>query len=117
MARETRSIWTKRVERWRTSGLTARQFAAEIGVNAGTLTFWKWKLGSEARGERRKGGRPPTAPAATFVELVPTDLPRSPTEIVGDALEIVLGGGLRIRVPARFDDEALRRVVAVLGGL
>jgi hypothetical protein len=33
-----------------------------------------------------------------------------------DALEVVLGGGVVIRVPSRFDADALRRVVAALGG-
>jgi hypothetical protein len=28
------------VERWRDSGLTAEQFAGELGINAGTLKFW-----------------------------------------------------------------------------
>jgi hypothetical protein len=81
--------------------LSANEFAAEIGVNARTLTYWKWKLGrSESRG-------------VEFVEV-------SPTAVAADAaneqLEVVLDGGVVIRVPARFDAEALRRVVAALGG-
>ncbi len=35
--RETRDEWQKRVERWKDSGLTAEVFAAETGINAGTL--------------------------------------------------------------------------------
>jgi hypothetical protein len=86
-------------------------------VNAGTLTYWKWKLGSIARGERPRRGRPPRVPRPTFVELVAAaGLPLPPAEIPGEALEVVLGGGLRIRVPVRFDEDALRRVVAALGG-
>src|SRR2546423_10303807 len=45
MGRERREIWTKRVERWRDSGLTAKEFASEIGVNPDRLRFWKWQLG------------------------------------------------------------------------
>jgi hypothetical protein len=36
----SREEWQKRVERWRDSGLTAEQFAGELGINAGTLKFW-----------------------------------------------------------------------------
>jgi hypothetical protein len=37
MARDTRTVGAKRVERLADSGLTAKEFAAEIGVNANTL--------------------------------------------------------------------------------
>jgi hypothetical protein len=47
MARESRETWAKRVERWRDSGLTAAEFAAEVGVNPRTLSYWKWRLGSK----------------------------------------------------------------------
>lgn len=66
----------KRVERLADSGLTAREFAAEIGVNANTLAGWRWRLGSrqgggsEAREQGRRGptpleivGAPEDAPA------------------------------------------------------
>jgi hypothetical protein len=36
MAREKREVWVKRVERVAESGLTANEFAAEIGVGAFT---------------------------------------------------------------------------------
>jgi hypothetical protein len=52
-ARATRAVWAKRVERWGESGLTCAEFAAELGINPRTLTYWKWILGKEARGERR----------------------------------------------------------------
>jgi hypothetical protein len=75
----------------------------EIGVNARTLTYWKWKLG---QAESRRGTPRP--------EVVAT----APLRISGGAsletLEVVLGGGVVIRVPARFDPDALRRVVVAL---
>jgi hypothetical protein len=46
--RTSRGEWQKRIERWRDSGLTAEQFAAELGINAGTLRFWKYRLGKDA---------------------------------------------------------------------
>jgi len=32
MATETQELWAKRVERWQDSGLTAKGFAAEMGI-------------------------------------------------------------------------------------
>jgi hypothetical protein len=48
-----REEWAKRVQRWRDSGLTCAEFAAELGINPRTLTYWKWVLEKEARGEKR----------------------------------------------------------------
>jgi hypothetical protein len=106
MGRDARATWVKRVERWGASGLTAAEFALEVGVNARTLTYWKWKLG---RPEARR-----TAPRPEFVEVVATSPSRSTGDAPVDALEVVLVGGVVIRVPARFDAEALRRVVSAL---
>jgi hypothetical protein len=106
MGRDARATWAKRVERWRESGLPAAEFALEIGVNARTLTYWKWKLGKP---EPHRG-----APRPEFVEVVATASPRTSGDDTLDALEVVLVGGVVIRVPARFDGEALRRVVAAL---
>jgi transposase len=105
MGRGAAETWTKRVDRWRASGLTAKEFAAETGLNAGTLTYWKWRLGRAASGGTRK--------KAEFVEVVP---PASPAPTPHDAFEVVLGNGMEVRVPVRFDADALRRLVAALGG-
>jgi hypothetical protein len=55
MARVSREVWAKRVERWKDSGLSAKEFAAELDVSPNTLTFWKWKL--------RKDETVPAAPS------------------------------------------------------
>ena len=118
MTREGREVWAKRVERWRDSGLTLKEFAAEIGVNANTLAGWRWRLSS-------REVVAPVAPAhrgPAFLEIVaPVEDPSadegSATEAAApdvEPLELVLRSGHRVRVPARFDDAALRRVVAVL---
>lgn len=106
MGRDAKAAWTKRVERWRASGLTAKEFAAETGLNAGTLTYWKWRLDrSPSGGQTRK--------KAEFVEVVS---PVSPAPTPHDAFEVILGNGVEVRVPVRFDADALRRLVAALGG-
>jgi len=113
MARERRQEWVKRIARWRDSGLTAREFAAEIGINEHTLRHWAWRLRSDGDGSTA----PPTrarpsadANAVRFVEVSAPDI--GPQTIM--ALEIILPGGATIRVPSQFDDGVLRRVIAVL---
>jgi hypothetical protein len=114
MAREPREVWEKRVARWRESGLTAKEFAGEVGVNANTLAHWAWRLDQAGAGPAQgaaQSSSKPKPPAVPFVEVVPAavaDAVKAP-----DALELVLIGGRTVRVPADFDSEALRRLIAV----
>jgi hypothetical protein len=108
--RETRDEWRKRVERWRDSGLTAAEFAAETGINAGTLQFWQYKLKKRIGEGRSPKPVPPRPPlAASIIEL------RAPAAIATDArFEVELANGRRLRVPADFDSGALRTLITVL---
>lgn len=109
MERADRETWAKRVERWKDSGLSAAQFAAEIGVSAKALSWWKWQLskGDKAKpAQRRAKPRKVALSPMTFVEV---GTPAQPA-----ALEIVLPSGVRIRVSAQVDSEALGRVLSAL---
>ena len=97
MKRETRKQWTERVERWRRSGQTAQEFAAQEGVRATTLSWWSAELRRAARA------------SPGFIEVA------SPVKDEG-RIEVVLGERLRIRVSGAFDAALLRRVVAALEG-
>lgn len=101
MKRWTRKQWAERVERWRRSGQTAREFAALEGVRAGTLSWWSREL---RRAER-------ASPA--FIEVAPPVAAPSGGE---GCIEVVLGERLRIRVSGAFEESVLRRVVAALEG-
>jgi transposase-like protein len=106
------------VERLADSGLTLKEFAAEIGVNANTLAGWRWRI------QRAKGTgtdvAAPASPPPPFLEFVapPADEIRSECkpepECTAEPFELVLEDGHRIRVPVRFDPTALRRLVDVL---
>src|SRR5215469_1203438 len=109
MARTSRETWAKRVERWGDSGLTAKEYAAEHGINAHSLSWWKWRLStgekSQGRG-RTRASRALSSPAPlTFVEMT--------TGVAREALEIVLPSSIRIVVPAGFDGPALVRLLDV----
>jgi hypothetical protein len=71
--RSSREEWRKRVERWKDSGLTAEQYASELGINARTLQFWKYKLAKpEPTGARRPRRRKGAEVALPLIELQPT---------------------------------------------
>ena len=120
MGHDTREVWSKRVERWKDSGLSAREFASEMGINHHTLSYWRWKLSNKAT------KAPTRRKPVSFVEVVAeggdqstaTDPPAALEPSRDECprpLEIVLRDEMRIRVPVHFDAETLRRVVATLG--
>ena len=144
MARASAAEWAKRVERWKDSGLTTKEFAAEMGLKASTLTYWKWKLGNDERDKgadsasrtSRRAGR--TGPGAgesvaatgrTGVRARRAKRTRKSTKkvmakgafvevatvaTVAAPLEVVLAGGTCVRVPEGFDEETLTRVVRAM---
>lgn len=103
--RTGRAEWKKRVARWGESGLSAEEFAAEIGVNAGTLRQWKYSLNREERGSARHAS---ASAVPAFVEVTPASAAGA-TEF-----QLELGAGRRLHIPSNFDDGALRRLLSLL---
>lgn len=105
-----REEWRRRVERWKDSGLTAKEFAAETGINAGTLQFWQYKLKRDVRPAPRKRRKPtPEAIVSSLVEVrgaVPT--------MLDQRFEVELRNGRRLRVAAGFEPEALKALLAIV---
>jgi hypothetical protein len=109
-----RDEWVERIERWTESGLTGAEFANEIGVKESTLRHWKWQLG-RARTRRAALARPRRA---EFVELIAPTTPTSATSGMvasPEPFELLLGNGLRVFVPGRFDPDGLRRLLDTVG--
>jgi len=108
MARTKREVWAKRIERWQDSGLTAREFADELGIVAATLKGWKWKLLREKKVKTAAAPLLRAVPEAEFIEVsaVPAP-PASP-------FEVVLAAGTTVRVALDFDAAALKRLLDVL---
>jgi hypothetical protein len=75
MAKADREEWARRVQRWQESGLTAREFATEMGLKATTLTYWKWRLKTDSTSldckpaARSKLARRNVTRSMQFVEL------------------------------------------------
>jgi hypothetical protein len=96
-------FWRDTVAAWRHSGQSVRAFCAARGVSEATFFARRRELLDRAPLPH------PTAPApaAQFV----------PVKVVPDpAAEVVLPGGLIVRVPVAADPAAVARLVAALGG-
>jgi hypothetical protein len=108
---ERERYWSALIEDRAASGKSLRDFAAEKGVVASTLAWW----GSEIkRREACRAGhslprRPEKKPKP--IPLVPVTLAESNDCSV---FEVALPSGAAVRVPATFDTDSLRRLVAVL---
>jgi hypothetical protein len=116
MGRVSRDVWAKRVERWRESGLTAKEFSAEIGIKSHSLTYWAWKLGAAAKAEKAQRSEPEKPSEPERLEWVEVATPRPDTSdsmSAPTALELVVGRAT-VRVPPRFDAAALGRLLDVL---
>ena len=108
--RTSRAEWQKRIERWNDSGLSAEQFAAELGINAGTLRHWKYFLVKQER--RSAGANSPMVNASALVEVQPSSVAAS--TVAPLPFELELGAHRKLRIPPQFDAVALERLLAVL---
>lgn len=121
MKRSTREDWAGRVAKWDESGLSLKKFAGETGLNARSLSWWKWHLARKTAQTpapsraKRALARRPTAPIAkvpttisplTFVEMT--------SVIAAEPLKVVLPSSVRIRVRPGFDGTTLGRLLDVL---
>lgn len=108
MKRATREEWAARVAQWKVSGLSVARFAADIGVNAKTLAWWRAELASPSRptAAERQPARPIAIAPLNFVEMT--------TRSDGTPVEVVLPSGISIRVRSGFDLATLARVLDVV---
>jgi hypothetical protein len=103
-------MWKDRVERWKASGLGAKEFAAIEDLSPYSLSWWKWRLQRQSDAPvTAKAGRKPRAKrtSMSFVPLVVRDAEVAP-------MDVILPGDVRIRVHAGFDETSLLRLVRAL---
>jgi transposase-like protein len=104
--RASRDEGRRRVERWKDSGLTAKEFAAETGINAGTLQFWRYKLRKLGPG-RRGRARATASILSSIVEV------QAAVVAAESRFEIEVGNGRRL-LPVRTGyGEATRISVSI----
>ena len=115
MARATREIWTKRIEEWKESGLSAKAFATPLGIRPRTLAWWRWKLEASRPSRNRRSKKASVAiTRPTVTTISPLTFVEMTAPIATEALEVVLPTTARIRVRPGFDDATLGRLLDVL---
>jgi len=105
--RRSSAAWAEEVRRWRESGQSAAEYAAERDLHAGTLAGWASKVKRGGRRQRR----------SAFVALRVAERPaimRAKAE-TGE-LEVVLLNGRRVRISGNVESEAVARVLAIAEG-
>lgn len=94
--------WRALIGEQERSGLSVGEFARRRGVSRATLYWWRSQL------SRRVGRR--RTPKLVAVEVVGIE----DGDASNGAFEVELTGGRRLRVPARFDAEALSRLIVAV---
>ena len=103
-------------------GASPTEVARQYGISSGQLYTWRQALlaaqpGAVARtnGFARVEAGAAATKAATFEPVVAELAPEGETQ-AGGLIEIVLPNDSSVRVDAQVDEQALRRVLAVLRG-
>ncbi len=104
-----REQWLKRVQRWKDSGLTAREFAAEMGFSVHTLRYWSGRLRVE---DRDRGAATVVGPRPKFIEVTEA-LSGAKADRGESGLELLVADVV-IRVAAGFDEHTLRQLLSVV---
>lgn len=113
IVRRGRDFWTRLVDEFERGGGAERhqEFADRQGIECDTFRRWLYLLRAEKRGRRWRTAlgtrRRPTPPVALSLIEVASG------SAADGRFEIDLSRGRRLRVPASFDGDALRRLLAI----
>lgn len=108
-ARRSRSEWEQLVREQEDSSLSVRAFAFERGVNPSTLSWWRWRVRSEA------GGASVTDPITRFVPVVVSAQEREVPKPETGTIEAELPCGVVLRFEHRLDPRGLRDLAMAFG--
>lgn len=108
--RRSRAQWAELIRRWQSSGLSRTEFAARTGVDPGTLSWWRWRLGAE---EVEGAASAPSVPKLARVIL------QTQAAVPGDqradhGWELRTAQGHTLRVGVGVPPHELREVLAAL---
>jgi len=104
--RRSQREWARIIGTWERSGLSQAEFCGRRKLSLETFGWWRWRLGKET--PRVVEDRAPA-----FVEVAVAGPPAVPAS---RPVVIELPGAVVVRIEQGFDEDTLRRVVAVLTG-
>ena len=111
-----RQLWLIRVQKWQQSGLTADQFAAQHGVKAATLRYWKHRLNrTPPHGPQLPSTSSSVLPLpSTSAHSLPLIELRTSTPSLHPCFELELSSGRLLRISPSFEPSALRSLLSIL---
>lgn len=110
--RRSASDWHCLILRWEASGESVDRFCRRQGIHPPTLRWWRWRLRDSGQARPQSPGSASPIATPRFAELCL----REPAESAGEAggFELRWSDGLSLRIPCKFDELALRRLLVVL---
>lgn len=102
----SRDEWTQIVKAWKSSGLTAAQFAAQHGLKPKALSTWRWRIRTQPKRES-------DAAQPKLVQLSVADLVGS-SDTGNGRWELTTIAGHRLRVLAPLGGAELELLLAAL---
>jgi transposase-like protein len=116
--RDKERFWRQVLRQWRRSGQGIRSFCFERGLSESLFYAWRRTIQERDRQPARSSRRATEQPASTGLHRFPGDgLPALvPVTVAAaaPALEVALADGRVVRVPAGFDADTLRQLLAIL---
>lgn len=103
--------WQRLLRQFPSSGLTIREFCRRRGVSEPSFYAWRRRLGGERAGPLFVPVRVTASPAAASAAC---DTPAGQAE--PGRIELLLGGGVTVRLFGPVPAERLASVLEVLGG-
>lgn len=100
---KTRGCWRAEVERWRSSGLTQKEFCSKEGLSLERFGTWKRRLEREDN--------------SGALVAVPTGIVSSALHTSQRMLSVVVAERYRIEIPDAFTPNTLQNVLEVLSRL
>jgi transposase-like protein len=110
--RRSASEWRTLILVWEASGESLERFCRRQGIRPSTLKWWRWRLRDSGHAKPESPGSAPSLGTPQFAELCLQE----PAESAGEAggFELRWSDGLTLRIPCRFDELSLRRLLVVL---
>ena len=104
----TKDEWAARVEAWKKSGVSLREYAEREGLKPRSLQWWSWKLRSKPNARKRTRAR-----RVGFVEL------QAPAAAAAEreSFELTFPSGHVLRIPIGVDEDTMMSLVTTVGSL
>ena len=118
--KEARATWRRRVEDWKESGLTVREFCVQQGIAEGRFYDWRKRFGSGTKVENTKAAvkDEPAKPAINFLPVQIKELSANETPIqvlTSQRVEIFLDNGSVVRINCELSEDNLSKIMKLAG--